>query len=418
MNASQENPRRVVITGLGIASPLGCSIDQFWNGLLAGKTGVRIVEGMDLSNTNIKIGAQVTGFNSEDHFSRKELRRLSHSSQMAMIAAQEALQDAGLNPEEPDYDPRRFGVILGSSINGYTAVEPHFRKLFETNTGSPFIIPLVMNNAPASNLSIRYGFHGPLLTTDAACASSAHAIGYAFLQIRNGTMDIALTGGADAALSPAVIRAWEVMRVLSKFNDPPSSAVRPFSKDRDGLILGDGAGILVVESEESALRRGAQIYAEVTGYAATSDGYHLTQPSTEGQVEALRQAISTAGLQPGQIDYINAHATATAWNDSTETAVIKEALGDHAYEIPVVGIKGAIGHPIGASGAMEFVSVALSLRHQVVPPTINRLVPDPECDLDYVTEGQRACQIEHAASNSFAFGGSNAVLVASRYQEA
>jgi 3-oxoacyl-(acyl-carrier-protein) synthase len=255
------------------------------------------------------------------------------------------------------------------------------------------------------------------MTTDAACASSAHAIGYAFQQIRAGLIDVAITGGADATLSPAVVQAWSLMRVLSERNDDPQRALRPFSKDREGMVLGEGAGVIVLESEEHAKERGATILAEVTGYGATSDGHHITQPSQDGPRAAIQLALKDAGLEVGQVDYVNAHATATPWNDANETAAIKLALGEHAYNIPVVGIKGAIGHPIAASGALEFVSVVKSIQESRVPPTINRLIPDPECDLDYATEGPREVEIEHAASNSFAFGGSNAVLVASRYDQ-
>ena len=253
------------------------------------------------------------------------------------------------------------------------------------------------------------------MAIDAACAASSYSVGHAYNLIRFGMIEAAVVGGADTSLSPGMITAWSALRALSERNDEPAQACRPFSLDRDGIVLSEGAGILVLESEESALRTEAKVYAELTGYGATSDSYHLTKPSLEGIVRALRLALSCANLRPEQIDYINAHGTATRWNDVTETAAIKEVFGSHAYQIPVVGIKGAIGHSIGASSAFGLISCALSIRDRILPPTINLNTPDPECDLDYVKDGKRKHDITHAVSNSFAFGGSNAVLVISRY---
>ena len=405
---------RVVITGMGVASPLGCSISEFWQGLLAGDSGVDTITDFDLSRCRTKIGAKVAGYEPEAHFSKKELRRLSRSSQLALVAVGQAIQDAGLDLSQGD--PVRQGVILGSSIAGFTSSEAYFERYFQGWKGHPFIIPTVMNNAPASNISIKYGIKGPLLTIDVACASAAHAIGYAFQQIRQGVIDLALTGGTDSALSPAVMQAWSLMRVLSERNETPKQACRPFSRDRDGIVLAEGAGVLVLESEETALARGTKIYAEVTGYGATSDGQHITQPSLEGPKNAMRLAIEDADLAIDDINYINAHATGTPWNDSNETLAIKQVFGEYAYQIPVVGIKAAVGHSIAATGALELISTVLSIRDNRIPPTINVFEPDPECDLDYVTKGTRQVIIGHAISNAFAFGGSNAVLVISRYQ--
>jgi 3-oxoacyl-(acyl-carrier-protein) synthase len=370
---------------------------------------------MDVSQCRTRIGAQVVDYDAKQHFSSKEVQRLSRTSQLALVAVGEAVADSALTLR---CDPSGVAVILGGSIGGFTASEPVFRRYFEDGTTSPLSVPVVMNNAPASNVSIRFGFRGPLMDIDAACASSAHAIGYAYNLIRFGLLEAAVTGGADAALSPCVIEAWSSLRTLSERNENPAEACRPFSLDRDGIVLGEGAGILILESEESALRREAKVYAEVTGYAAASDSYHLTKPSIQGLGEVMRRALSSAELAPEQIDYINAHGTATPWNDKTETAAIKEVFGAAAYEIPVVGIKGAIGHSIGASSAFELISCALSIRDGMLPPTINLTTPDPECDLDYVKEGKRKCDITHAMSNSFAFGGSNAALVVSQYAPA
>jgi 3-oxoacyl-[acyl-carrier-protein] synthase II len=273
-----------------------------------------------------------------------------------------------------------------------------------------------MNNAPASNISIRFGFKGPVMNVDAACASSSHAIGYAYNLIRFGLAHMVLTGGADSPFTPSVITAWSNLRALSERNDMPQEACRPFSRDRDGIVLGEGAGILILESEDSAIHRNAKIYAEVIGYGAASDGYHLTQPSPEGVSKAMRLALADASLEPEDINYINAHATGTVWNDKTETESIKNVFGSHAYKLPIVGIKAAIGHSIGASGALGLISCILAIRDGVIPPTINVKFTDPDCDLDYVVEGKRYCTINNAMSNSFAFGGSNAVLITSRYK--
>jgi 3-oxoacyl-(acyl-carrier-protein) synthase len=273
-----------------------------------------------------------------------------------------------------------------------------------------------MNVGPSSNVSIRYGFQGPLMNVDAACASAAHSIGYCYNLIRTGMLEVAVTGGSDCPFAPGVVSAWCALRALSERNDEPATASRPFSKDRDGMVLGEGAGILVLESETSALRRGQPILAEVKGYGATGDSHHLTQPSSEGPARAMSRAIRDAGLDLEQIDWINAHGTATDWNDKTETSAIKLVFGERAWDTPVVGLKGALGHAIAASAALQTVSCVLSLRDQVLPPTINYRQPDPECDLNYVTEGARRQPVAHILTNSFAFGGSNSALVIARYE--
>lgn len=405
--------QRVVVTGLGVVSPLGCSVIDFWTSLLEGKSGVAVVTNLDLSSCRTRIFANVSGYNASDYFSRKEMQRLSRASQFAIVAGTDSIQDANLEPNQ--YEPEEVGIIVGSSIGGFSASEQFFQQFYEKGTVSPLTIPVVMNNAPASNMSIRFGFRGALMNVDAACASSGHAIAYAYNLIRFGLARIVLAGGSDSAFSPGVIRAWSSLRALSERNDTPLEACRPFSLDRDGIVLGEGAGILVLESENSAIQRQTTIYAEVTGYGATSDGHHLTQPSLQGPRRAMELALSDAQLVPKEIDYINAHATATLWNDKVETQAIKEVFGPHAYRIPVVGIKAAIGHSIAASGAIELISCILSIRDNLIPPTINVKVPDPDCDLDYAVEGRRECNVDHAMSNSFAFGGSNAALVVSRY---
>lgn len=408
----QQGLKRVLITGLGAASPLGCSVTDFWNGLLEGRSATTTLPEMKTPQSRSFIGAPVRGYDPTQHFSEQELQRLSWTSQLALVATSEAIADSRLTQR---CDPSNVAVVLGGSIGGFALTEPSLRSFLAGGAVDPLTVPLMMNVGPASNVSLRFGFEGPLMAIDGACASSGHAIGYAYNLIRSGTIEAAVTGGADMSLAPGMFAAWSALRTLSERNDNPTQACRPFSLDRDGIVLSDGAAILILESEESALRRETKVYAELTGYAATSDSYHLTKPSLKGIARVMQLALSSANLRPEQIDYINAHGTATRWNDSIETAAIKEVFGRRAYEIPVVSIKGAIGHSIGATSAFELISCALSIREQILPPTINLNIPDPECDLDYVKEGKRKHNITHAISNSFAFGGSNAVLVISRY---
>lgn len=408
-----QNFERVVITGMGVASPLGCRVEQFWQNLLSGQSGVVRLEGELYAQNKTRIGALVRGYDPANYFTNRETRRMSRSSQLGQVAASQAIEQACL--QNGSVDLVEVGVMIGSSIGGYSAADPFFRDFYQKGSLSPLTIPISMNAGPSANVSIHYGFQGPLVNVDAACATAAHSIGYAFNLIRMGSLQVAIAGGADCPFAPGVVTAWWTMRALSGRNDDPAHACRPFSADRDGLVLGEGAGVLVLESESHARARGAQILAEVKGYGATSDSYHLTQPSVDGPLRAMRKAMQDAHLEPEQIDYINAHATGTEWNDKNETAAIKAAFGDEAYQIPIVGIKGAIGHSIGASGALELISCILSIRDQLIPPTINYSRPDPDCDLDYVAEGQRRLSIRNVMSNSFAFGGSNSVLIVSAY---
>lgn len=403
---------RVFVTGMGVSSPLGCSVQDFWTGLLEGRSGVGVLEDEAYAGLRSRIGAQVPSQEIEAHFTSKELRRMSRSSQLAIIAAEQAITQARLNGKA--LDRSQIGVIIGSSIGGFSASDPSFKSFYRKGRTSPFTIPVSMNMGPSSNVSIRYAFQGPLMTVDAACASGAHSIGHVYNLIRTGMLDIAVTGGADSPFSPGVVSAWCSLRALSERNDTPAEACRPFSKDRDGLVLGEGAGVLILESERSARRRGVQPLGELTGYGASGDSYHLTQPTFNGPVRAMRQALADAGLQPGQIQYINAHATGTKANDKNETAAIKEVFESHAHQIPVAGIKAALGHAIGASPALELISCLLSIQDQIMPPTLNYRIPDPDCDLDYVVLEKRPHPIENVLSNSFAFGGSNGVLIVSR----
>jgi len=404
---------RVVVTGMGVASPLGCNVEEFWDGLVKGKPGVMLLEGGLFSGMATKIGAVVQGYEESHYVDSKEARRMSRSSQLGLVAAKQAISDSKLDDDR--VNQQDVGVLVGSSIGGYTAAEFFIKNYYEHIRTSPFTIPISMNIGPGSNISIKYGFQGPLLNVDAACSTAAHSIGNAFNLIRSGSIQAAVAGAADCPFSPTVVAAWSAMHALSSRDDSPAEACRPFSADRDGLVLGEGAGILVMESESHALSRGAPILAEIKGYGASADSYHLTQPSQRGPVSAMRRALEDAELDVKDIDYINAHATGTEWNDKNETRAIKEVFGEHAYEIPVVGNKAAFGHSIAGSGALELIGCILSLRDQLVPPTINYKLPDPECDLDYVTEGSRRMQLQMIMSNSFAFGGSNAVLIVGKY---
>ncbi len=405
---------RVVVTGMGVASPLGCDLAEFWNGLVSGRSAVGSLDGTIFSDLPSKIGALVHGYDESQYFDIKELRRMSRSSQLGLVAAKQAFSHAKL--DDANIDRLEVGVLVGSCIGGYAAADPYIKSHYDSGRVSPFTIPVSMNIAPGANISIKYGFQGPLVSVDAACSTAAHSIGSAFDMIRSGNLQVAVTGAADCPFSPAVVGAWVALHAVSSRDDSPAEACRPFSADRDGMVLGEGAGVLVLEAESHALRRGVPILAEIKGYGASADSSHLTQPSQDGPVMAMRRALADAGLTLDDVDYINAHGTGTEWNDKNETKAIKKVFGKRAYEIPVVSNKANFGHSIAGSGALELISCILSLRDQVIPPTINYKVPDPECDLDYVTEGSRELQLHNIMSNSFAFGGSNAVLVVGAYE--
>jgi 3-oxoacyl-[acyl-carrier-protein] synthase II len=356
----------------------------------------------------------VWGYEEGKYFDAREARRMSRSSQLGLVAAAQAVVNARLDDEAVDRD--EVGVFVGSSIGGYSAADSFIKRYHAENRLSPFTIPISMNIGPGANISIKYGFQGPLVDVDAACSTAAHSIGHAFHMIRYGNLQVAVSGAADSPFSPAVVGAWMALHAVSNRVDRPEEACRPFSADRDGMVLGEGAGILVLEAESHALRRGVPILGEVKGYGASADSSHLTQPTKKGPALAMKRALADARLNVEDIDYINAHATGTEWNDKNETRAIKEVFGERAYEMPVVGNKAALGHSIAGSGALELIGCILSLRDQVVPPTINYKVPDPECDLDYVTEGSRKMKLNNIMSNSFAFGGSNAVLIVGAYE--
>ncbi|KAA3647733.1 MAG: beta-ketoacyl-[acyl-carrier-protein] synthase family protein [Chloroflexi bacterium] len=411
-----QGAERVVITGLGVASPIGLSVADFWRGLLEGRPGISHLEEDIYRELKTYIGGVIKDFDGEEHYGRKDARRLSRSSQLALFAAEEAIEQSCML--KGDLDKDNVGVMIGSSIGGFAASDQYYRDFYLSRKFSPLVVPVSMNSGPSSNLSIRYGFRGPTFSVDAACATSNHSIGYAYNLIRFGQENMLITGGADSAFSPAVVASWSSMRALSERNDDPERALRPFSADRDGTVLGEAAAIFVVESESSAKKRDATILAEIVGYGATSDAYHITKPSLEGPSRAMQRALDDAGLIAEDIDYINAHATGTWANDSNEASAVKNVFGEHAYKIPVVGNKGAFGHSIAASGALELAGCVMSIKEQIVPKTLNYSEPDPACDLDFVPEGKREHRMKNVMNNSFAFGGSNASLILRAYEPA
>ncbi|MDE2116973.1 MAG: beta-ketoacyl-[acyl-carrier-protein] synthase family protein [Betaproteobacteria bacterium] len=409
--------RRVVITGLGVISPVGRNPVEFFDNLMAGRSGIRRLQTDFIEKLSIRIGAQVAGYNPADYFSRIKLSGIERFSQFALIAAEQAVKDAQL--ELAEHEQPRTGVYLGTGMGGATTLEESYIELLRKDDPriKPLSVLLAMNNAAASHVSIAYRLQGPSVTYSTACSSSAIAIGEAYRQIKDGYADVMLTGGSEAMLTHGVMKAWEALRTLAleDVHDPAASC-KPFAKDRTGLVLGEGAAMLVLEDAERATKRGTRIYAEVAGYDCSSDSSHITKPDAAGQTRAMRNALRNARMQPQDIHYINAHGTATLAGDIEETRAIRQAFGEHAYRVPVSSTKSMHGHLMGATGAVEFMAAVLALQHNAIPPTINLHQPDPECDLDYVPNvGRRNVALNAVMSNSFAFGGSNAVLIAKRF---
>ena len=396
--------KRVVITGIGVISALGFNQKEFWNALQCGRDGVGPIESVDVSHLRFKNGAEVRGYNPAAEFPPHLLPFMDRFTQLAMLATAEAVAQAGVEwtPELK----KKAAIITGSCMGGRVAEEAGYRDLLHSgrNRVSPLTIPLAMSNASASHISMRYGIQGPAYTVSTACSSSAHAIGQAFWMVRSGTVPLAIAGGSEAPFVLGALKAWEAMRVVSK------DSCRPFSADRSGLVLGEGAAILVLEPWDLALARGAHPIAEIAGFGMSSDAGHITNPSRDGAAHAMRLALEDAGLDKEEIGYINAHGTATVENDRTETAAIRCVFGAHANRLPVSSTKSMHGHTLGAAGALEAVATVLALKHGILPPTINFTLPDPECDLDIVPNCARESPVEACLSNSFAFGGLNAVL--------
>ncbi len=408
--------RRVAITGMGIISPVGNTCEDFFSNLAAGKSGIRRLSPELDGRLSVKIAAEAD-FKAEEHFPKKFARTLDRVSQFAVSAASQAWKNAGIKLTEDE--KRRSGVYLGTGMGGARTLEDSYVQLFKQNARrvNPLTVVMVMNNAAASHISIEYGLKAPCLTFSTACSSSAVAVGEAFRQIKHGYADVMLAGGAESLLTFGIFMSWESIGTLALEADDPSTSCRPFSKDRTGFVLGEGAAVLVLESLERAKDRGAHIYGEVAGYGSTADASHITKPTVEGQALAMEAALAEAGMHSNEIDYINAHGTATVQNDVVETQAIKKVFGKRAYDIPISSTKSMHGHLLGAAGAVELVAAVLALKNRTVPPTANLMMPDPECDLDYVPGKARAgLDLKMVMSNSFAFGGTNAVLIVKKHE--
>jgi nodulation protein E len=396
--------RRVAITGMGAISALGKTVAEFAQALAEGRSGIAPIEAIDISQLRFQNGAQVKGYHHSAYFDDRRADFMDRFAQFAVIAAREAVGDAGIEwtPELRE----SAAIVTGSCVGGQSTEDIGFHELYKLghNRVHPLTIPKTMANAGASHISMEFGIAGPSYTVSTACASAAHAIGQAFWMVRSGATDLAVTGGSEAPFSLGILKAWEAMRVVSQ------DTCRPFSKDRSGMILGEGAAMLVLEPWEAARARGARIHAEIVGFGMSADAAHITQPSADGAARAMRAALRDAALAPETIGYLNAHGTGTPANDPTETAAIRAVFGAHAARLAVSSTKSMHGHALGASAALECVAAALALRDGVLPPTANYRQPDPECDLDVIPNVPRAARVEYALSNSFAFGGLNAVL--------
>ncbi len=401
--------RRVVVTGVGVISALGLGAGAFWEALSQGRPGIAPIEAVDCSPLRFQNGAEVHGYKAEAYFDPKEAGFLDRFAQFALIAAREAVTDAGVEwtPELRE----RAAIVTGSCVGGQSTQDQGFVDLYleKRPRVHPLTIPKTMANAGASYISMEYGLHGPAFTISTACSSSNHAIGHAFWMVRQGTADLAITGGSEAPFSLGLLRAWEALRVIAP------DTCRPFAKDRRGMILGEGGAMLVIEALEDAQARGARIYAEIVGFGMSSDAHHVTQPSAEGPARAMRAALADAKMPFEAIGYVNAHGTGTPANDSVETRAIRAVLGAQAERVAVSSTKSMHGHALGAAGGIEAVATTLALHHGILPPTANFTQADPECDLDVIPNTARRAEVDGALSNSFAFGGLNAVLVFRRW---
>jgi 3-oxoacyl-[acyl-carrier-protein] synthase II len=408
----------VVVTGVGLISPVGVGTEANWEALCAGRSGIATISHFDPAQFSSRIAGEVKGFDPLQFFDRKDVKKMDVFIQFAVAASQFAVTDAKLEVTPANAD--QVGVFIGSGIGGFSTIEREHNELLSGGPRriSPFFIPASIINLAAGQVSMRVGARGPNLATCTACTASAHAVGEAYEIIRRGDADVMIAGGSEAAITPLSVGGFAAMRALSTRNDEPARASRPFDKDRDGFIIGEGAGILVLEELGVAVRRSAPIYAEVAGYGLSGDAHHLTgqPPDGHGAVRSMRMAIRKAGLQPEEIDYINAHGTSTPINDPTETLAVKTVFGGHAGTLVMSSTKSMTGHLLGGAGGLEAGITALAVKHQIAPPTINLDDPDPACDLDYAANVKRPMTIRHALSNSFGFGGTNGTLLLKRYE--
>ena len=412
--------RRVVITGTGLITPVGLDVQESWAALLAGKSGAGAITQFDATDFKVRFACEVKGFDPDQYIDRKEAKRTDRFAQLAIGASVQAMREAGLDESLGGIDPTRFGVIIGSGIGGIWTFEEQHRKLIERGPSriSPFFVPMFISDIAAGLVSIRWGLKGPNYCTVSACASSAHAVGNAFRAIKYGEADLMVAGGTEATVSPQTVAGFAAMTALSERNDSPETASRPFDATRDGFVLGEGSGVMILEELEHAKARGATILGEVVGYGQTADAYHITAPAEggEGAVRAMQAALREANASPADVGYINAHGTSTPANDKNESAAIRTALGDRAYEIVVGSTKSMTGHTLGAAGGIEAVISTLVCREGKIPPTINFHERDPDCDLNYATGGMVEARVELALSNSFGFGGHNVCLAVRRYE--
>lgn len=412
------NNKKVVITGLGIISPIGIGIDQFYSALKEGVCGIDTVTRFNTEGYDTKIAAEVKDFDPISYIDRKEAKRMDRYAQFAVAAAKMAIDSSKLNLEE--IDSNRFGVCIGSGIGGMETLEAQHVVLKEKGPGrvSPFFVPMMISNIAAGNISIALNAKGPNVTVVTACASSTNAIGEAYKMIQRGDADIMVTGGSEAAITPLAFAGFCAMKAMSTRNDDPKTASRPFDKERDGFVMGEGAGMLILEDLEHALKRGAQIYGEVVGYGSTGDAHHITAPAPEGEgaYRAMLRAVEDAGIAPEQIDYINAHGTSTEMNDKFETMAIKTLMGDKAKNVAISSTKSMTGHLLGAAGAVEAIACLMAINEGVLPPTINYTTPDENCDLNYVPNKAVEKNVKYAMSNSLGFGGHNATIILKKYE--
>jgi 3-oxoacyl-[acyl-carrier-protein] synthase II len=412
--------RRVVVTGLGLVTPLGIGVEASWKSALEGRSGIVPITQFDASQMPVRIAGEVKGFDPAPYIEAKEIKKMDRFIHFAMAAATMAVEDSGL--KITDENAERVGVIIGAGMGGLPAIE-HYHKIYLEKGYrriSPFFIPMLIINLASGNVSIKFGAKGPNSAAVTACATGSHSIGDSFKIIQRGDADVMIAGGTESVITPLGVGGFAVMKALSTRNDEPEKASRPFDAGRDGFVMGEGSGVIILESLESALNRGAKIYAEIIGYGMSSDAYHITTPAPEGEGAArcMRAALKDAGIEPERVNYINAHGTSTKYGDELETAAIKTVFGEHAYKLCVSSTKSMTGHLLGAAGGVEAIFSILSIHNNIVPPTINLENPDPECDLDYAPNKAKQMDVECAMSNSFGFGGTNACLLFKRYRGA
>ncbi len=410
--------KRVVITGIGAITPVGIGTEAYWQSLLAGKSGIGRITRFDPSEFTTQIAGEVKDFDPTQYIEKKEAKRMDRSTQFAVAAAKMAFEDAGIDFDKEDRE--RMGTLIGTGIGGMETLHDQFKTLFEKGPGriSPFFVPMMIANMPAGQTSITFGLQGPCTCVVTACATGTNAIGDAFKIIQRGDADVMVAGGTEACISPSAVAGFCAMKAMSTKNDEPQKASRPFDVDRDGFVMGEGAGIIVMETLDHAVARGAKIYAEVIGYGFNADAFHMTAPAPEGAQAAkcMAMALKDGGIEPNAVDYINAHGTSTPLNDKNETLAIKTLFGEHAKKLKISSTKSMTGHLLGASGGIEAIAAVLTVANNIIPPTINLENPDPELDLDYVPNKAQEQVVNVALSNSFGFGGHNATILVKKYQ--